>query len=83
MTVEEIEAQIDSKIDEDACETILSESAFQDANEAGCSSRDRLPSKHDSGIESSGHYEGDSGDVSSVGMDKCKCLLGFTYKHSM
>ncbi|XP_065060239.1 sorting nexin-10A-like [Rhopilema esculentum] len=71
MTVEEIEAQIDSKIDEDACETILSESAFQDKNEAGCSMRDRLPSKHDSGIESSGHYEGDSGDVSSVGMDKC------------
>ena len=62
MSIEEIEAQIDSNNDEDTCDRILSESAFKEPMH----SRDRLPSKHDSGIESSGHDDVDVGDLSTL-----------------
>ena len=71
MTIEEIEAYIDSKNDEDTCDTILSESAFKEANEATKAARERLPSKQDSGIESSGHDDVDNGDLDSVQNDNC------------
>ena len=62
MPIEEIEKQIDSKNDEDVCDRILSESAFKEPTEQ----RDRLPSKHDSGIESCGHDDVDVGDLSTL-----------------
>lgn len=62
MSIEEIEEEIDSKNDEDPSDRILSESAFKEPTEA----RNRLPSKQDSGIESSGHDDGDIGDLSTV-----------------
>ena len=65
MSIEEIQEQIDSKNDEDACDRILSESAFKEPTEQ----RDRLPSKHDSGIESCGHDDGDVGDLSTIVAD--------------
>ena len=61
MSIEEIEKQIDSKNDEDVCDRILSESAFKEPTKE----RDRLPSKHDSGIESCGH-DVDVGDLSTL-----------------
>ena len=70
MSIEEIETQIDSKDDEDACDRILSESAFKEPTK----SRDRLPSKHDSGIESSGHDDVDVGDLSTIVADASKLI---------
>ena len=78
LTVEEIEEYIDSKGDDEPYDTILAESGFKERlldEDLDFIPRERLPSKPDSGIDTSSH-EADETDLTDCGLSLETSLPG-------